>query len=81
MPNVFRHNNLTFFFYSNEGDPREPIHIHVRGPDANAKIWLEPAIGVADSQGFNRKELSAIIRLVIEKHSRIRKAWHEHFGN
>ncbi|KKX30854.1 DUF4160 domain-containing protein [Rhizobiaceae bacterium LC148] len=78
---VFRSGNLNFFFYSNEGDPREPIHIHVRGSGANAKIWLEPTIGVADSQGFNSKELSAIIRLVIDNRVLIRQAWHEHFGD
>ena len=81
MPAVFRHRGLTFFFYSNEGDPREPMHIHVRGPGANAKIWLEPAIGVAASTGFNRGQLTVIIRLVIENRSRIRKAWHDHFGD
>lgn len=81
MPEVFRSGNLKFFFYSNEGDPREPIHIHVRGQGANAKIWLEPAIGIADSAGFNRGQLTVIIRLVIENRSRIRKAWHEHFGD
>ncbi|AYD01805.1 hypothetical protein NCHU2750_24200 [Neorhizobium sp. NCHU2750] len=78
MPVIFRHRGLTFYFYSNEGDPREPIHVHVRGPGANAKVWLEPAIGVAESEGFNGKEL--LIRLVIEP-PRIRTAWHEHFGN
>lgn len=81
MPVVFRSGNLNFFFYSNEGDPREPIHIHVRGSRADAKIWLEPTIGVADSQGFNSKELSAIIRLVIDNRVLIRQAWHEHFGD
>ncbi|MFK3780059.1 DUF4160 domain-containing protein [Agrobacterium sp. NPDC089420] len=45
MPVVFRSGNLTFFFYSNEGDPREPVHIHVRKAGAEAKIWLEPATG------------------------------------
>ncbi len=30
MPVVFRSGDLTFFFYSNEGNPREPVHIHVR---------------------------------------------------
>lgn len=81
MPAIFRHRNLTFYFYSNEGDPREPIHVHVRGPGANAKIWLDPAIGVAENSGFNRGQLTVIVRLVIENHSRIRKAWHEHFGD
>jgi hypothetical protein len=81
MPEVFRAGALKFYFYSNEGDPREPIHVHVRGPGANAKIWIEPAIGIDNSEGFNRRELSAIIRLVIKNHSRIKKAWYEHFGN
>jgi len=30
MPVVFRWKNFKFFFFSNEGDPREPPHIHVR---------------------------------------------------
>jgi hypothetical protein len=81
MPVVFRSANLKFYFYSNEGDPREPLHIHVRGGGANAKIWLEPAIGVAESEGFNSKELSGIIRLVIDNRSLIRRAWREHFGD
>lgn len=81
MPVVFRSGPLKFYFYSNEGDPREPVHVHVRGSGANAKIWLEPAIGVAESEGFNSKELSGIIRLVIDNRSLIRQAWREHFGD
>lgn len=81
MPVVFRSGSLRFYFYSNEGDPREPIHVHVRSADASAKVWLDPAIGVAESTGFNRGQLTVIIRLVIENRSRIRKAWDEHFGN
>ena len=81
MPVVFRHQNLTFFFYSNEGDPREPLHIHVRSAGAEAKIWLEPPIGIANCRGFNAKELSVIIRQVIENRAIIRRTWDEHFGN
>lgn len=29
MPTVFRDGGFRFFFYSNEGDPREPVHVHV----------------------------------------------------
>ncbi|MGR6430114.1 DUF4160 domain-containing protein [Rhizobium sp. PAMB 3182] len=81
MPVVFRFNNLTFFFYSNEGDPREPMHIHVRCAGCEAKVWLEPAIGVAESRGFNRKELSVIVRKVIDNRHLITQAWHEHFSD
>ena len=30
MPVVFRTEGHAFFFYSNEGNPREPVHVHVR---------------------------------------------------
>ena len=81
MPIVFTHRNLKFFFYSNEGDPREPLHIHVRGGGAIAKVWLEPLIGIAESRGFNSKELSAIPRLVIDNRQLIETRWHEYFRN
>jgi hypothetical protein len=42
MPVVFRESGLRYFFYSNEGLPREPRHIHVKGGGKDAKIWLEP---------------------------------------
>ena len=29
MPEVFRYRGFKFYFYSAEGDPREPVHIHV----------------------------------------------------
>ncbi len=28
MPVVFRYKGIRFFFYSNEGNPLEPRHIH-----------------------------------------------------
>jgi hypothetical protein len=36
------------FFFFNDGDPREPPHVHVRGGGRDAKIWLEPEISVAE---------------------------------
>ncbi len=48
MPVVFRYKGYRFFFYSNEGNPREPLHIHVRKGDAIAKLWLEPFPEVAE---------------------------------
>lgn len=29
MPTVFEYCGFSFFFYSKEGSPREPVHIHV----------------------------------------------------
>jgi hypothetical protein len=66
MPVVFRHSGLNYYFYSNEGQPPEAPHIHIRGGGRDAKIWLEPEVAIADSYGFNPRELSNILRIVLE---------------
>ncbi len=47
MPVVFREGGFRYFFYSNEGDPREPVHVHVMRDGDEAKFWLYPAPSVA----------------------------------
>ena len=44
MPVVFRYNGVRFFFFSNEGNPREPLHVHAEHGDADAKFWLRPEV-------------------------------------
>jgi hypothetical protein len=53
MPAVFRRDGFRFFFYSNEGDPREPIHVHVARDRDEAKFWLYPEPAVAYNRGFS----------------------------
>ncbi len=81
MPVVFRESGLRYFFYSNEGFPREPLHIHVKGRGCDAKVWLEPAVSIAESYGFNSRELVRILSVVAENRNLIERAWHEHFGD
>ena len=38
MPTVFRIDGFKFFFYSNEGNPLEPVHIHILKAGAEAKF-------------------------------------------
>jgi len=38
MPVVLRYQGYKFFFYSNEGNPLEPAHIHVRLAGKEAKF-------------------------------------------
>ena len=47
MPVVFRYGGLRYYFFSNEGLPRELRHIHVKGGGRDAKIWLEPDVAIA----------------------------------
>lgn len=79
MPVVFRYKGIRFFFFSNEGNPLEPIHIHAESGDGEAKIWLDPKVAIASSAGYNRKQLSQLIQLVEEHRSEIERAWNEHF--
>jgi hypothetical protein len=81
MPVVFRESGLRYFFFSNEGAPREAPHIHVKGGGRDVKIWLEPEITIAESYGFNSHEPSRILRIVAENRARIVRAWHDHFGD
>jgi hypothetical protein len=79
MPVVFRQNGYRFFFYSNEGDPREPIHIHVMKDLGTAKFWLEP-VSLAQSSRFDARALRELEQIVQIRAEDIRRAWREHFG-
>lgn len=50
MPVVFRYKSFRFFFYSNEGNSREDMHIHVRCGFGEAKFWLTPRVNLADGR-------------------------------
>ena len=52
MPTLFRQDGNRAFFYSNEGAPREPPHVHVMAGNAEAKFWLRPEVALATSTGF-----------------------------
>jgi hypothetical protein len=79
VPTVLQWKGHRFFFYSNEGNPREPVHIHVRRGDATARLWLNPP-HVADSYGFSASDLRQLLAVVDEHKQFIERAWHEHFG-
>jgi Domain of unknown function (DUF4160) len=81
MPVIVRKNGYRLFFYSNEGDPREPPHIHVRKGSAEAKVWLETAISFDETNGFNPRELRDIIRLIADNYALLLEAWNDHFSN
>jgi hypothetical protein len=66
MPVIFRDSGLRYFFFSNEGSPREEPQIHVKGGGRDAKVWLEPEPVIAESYGFNSRELARILRVITE---------------
>jgi hypothetical protein len=79
MPTVFRLRGFRFFFYSNEGSPREKIHIHVEKGDAEAKFWLEPEVRLAYNDGYDARTLRELLEIVVANRERIERAWDEFF--
>lgn len=79
MPAVFRDKGFRFFFYSNEGSPREPVHIHVRGEGGEAKFWLRPAVRVATSDGLDARTLRELTGVVEGHVELIEGTWNDYF--
>ena len=80
MPTIFHERGFRFFFYSNEGSPREPVHIHVEKDDLEAKFWLNPEVRVAYNGGYDRRTMRDLLWMVTANRDRIERAWNEFFS-
>ena len=80
MPVILRFKGYIFFFYSNEGNPLEPAHIHVRNAESEAKFWLESDISLVRNDGFNSKELKEIFVIVETHRTQFTEAWYDYFS-
>ena len=78
MPTILREGPYRFFFYSDEGDPREPAHVHVTAGENVAKFWLEPVV-LASSKRLRAHEIKALQDLVEHHQAKFLEAWHAHF--
>jgi hypothetical protein len=65
VPTIFQHKGYRVFFFANEGNPREPIHVHIRKGKAVAKFWVEPEISLAESYAMNARELKELEVMVV----------------
>jgi len=77
MPTVLKIGKYRFFFFSNEGNEAE--HIHVESDENYAKFWLDP-INLAKSIGYNAKELNEIRKLIVENIDILKVKWNEYFN-
>ncbi len=75
-PHFTRASPFRFFFFSRE---ESRIHVHVLGPDGEAKFWVEPAVELAFNSGFSDRELARLGNLVANHKKEILNAWHRHF--
>ncbi len=80
MPVVFRYKGFRFLFYANEGNPREPVHIHAIKDGIDAKFWLNP-VRLAYNDGFDARTLRELVEVVESNTAQIEEAWHEFFND
>jgi hypothetical protein len=80
VPVVFKEPGFRFHFYSFEGSPREPVHIHVQGQGADAKFWVGDDVVLAYNRGLNSRDLAMVMLVIRARRGDIQEAWHAHFG-
>lgn len=80
MPTVFVERGFRFFFYSNEGSPREPVHIHVERDSHEAKFWLDPEVQLAYNGGYDARTLRKLVSLIDANRELIQRKWDEYFS-
>lgn len=86
MPQIFKIGAFWVYFWSNENDPLEPVHVHVAEgrPKANGtKIWITSSgkclIENNDSQ-IPEKALRNIARIIEARSDEIIEKWISFFG-
>lgn len=81
MPVVFRYGSFRLLFYANEGDPREPPHIHAVRDGVDTKFWLWPEVRPAYNDGYNAPTIRELIRVIEERREEIQEKWNDFFGD
>ena len=80
MPKIFEWNGCKFFFFSNEGFPPEPCHIHVTKGKSIAKFWISENVELDSSWEFSSKELNNLEDKIEEQKELIKEKWNEYFS-
>lgn len=71
---------LSLPLYANEGDPREPLHVHVAQAGADAKFWLSPEVELAYNRGFSARTIKRLHEVVEARRDDLEDAWNEFFS-
>ena len=85
MPQVFKIGAYWVYFWSNENDPMEPVHVHVSEgePHENAtKIWITSRgkCYLANNNSKIPQNILKNIMRIIEARSEEVIKWTDHFG-
>lgn len=86
MPQIFKMGEYYIYFWTNENDPLEPIHVHVAkgSPSANAtKIWITSSgncLLCHNNSRIPNHVLRNIMRTIETRSSFVVQMWQQYFG-
>lgn len=86
MPQVFRIGSYWVYFWANENEPLEPIHVHVSQgkPSENAtKIWITKTghcLLCHNNSHIPEKALRNIMRVIEARNMEVKQKWKSFFN-
>ena len=86
MPQIFKMGEYYIYFWTNENDPLEPIHVHVAkgSSSANAtKIWITSSgncLLCNNNSRIPNHVLRNIMRTIETRSSFVVQMWQQYFG-
>lgn len=86
MPQIFRIGSYIIYFWSNENDPLEPVHVHIAEGKASAnatKIWITSsgkALLCNNNSRIPQKILNNMVRYIEANSNVIVNKWYAQFG-
>ena len=86
MPQVFKIGGYLVYFWVNENDPLEPVHVHIaEGKPAKngTKIWLTRTGGCIlqnNNSQIPERQLRYMMQIISARHEMIISKWKETFG-
>lgn len=87
MPQIFRIGQYIVYFWSNEGRPLEPLHVHIANgkPGANAtKVWITEAgkcLLCNNNSQIPFQELRNLMRIIEANCDIVIEKWLSTFGS
>ena len=85
MPQIFRVDSFIIYFWSDENNPLEPIHVHVAEGNPRkdgTKIWITQSgktIVAHNKSDISPRELRKLQRIIESNVDIIVQKWYEHF--
>ena len=85
MPQVFKVGSYLVYFWSNENEPLEPIHVHVTEgvpTEGATKIWITEngrCLLCHNRSGIPARKLRTIMDIIEARHEEIEQKWIQYF--